>query len=261
MYNNNSYKSHEENIVKMVGNTDFEAFRRSYFDKGLTTSWLVQLTNNNLDPILDSDPGASWLTIGDGRYGSDAYYLIQKGFRVMATDISDAALEIGAEKGFIKDYHKENAEHLSFPDKEFDYCLCKEALHHFPRPYAAIYEMLRVSRKGIVLIEPCDMYIFSASRQILFRLLIEKLSRIPFFSKFLGDIKRHTFEDAGNYVYKISRREIEKVALGLNLQYITFKDFNIPTDLSDNDGNNNVEERIGPKAPRYIKKKRKIKLF
>jgi ubiquinone/menaquinone biosynthesis C-methylase UbiE len=260
MYNNDSYKSHEENIVKMVGNTDFEAFRRSYFSEGLTTSWLVQLTNNNLDPILDSDPGTSWLTIGDGRYGSDAYYLLQKGFKVMATDISDAALKIGAEKGFIKDYHKENAEHLSFADKVFDYSLCKEALHHFPRPFAAIYEMLRVSRKGIVLIEPCDMYVFSTSRQIFFRRLIEKLSHIGFFRKILGDVKRHTYEDAGNYVYKISRRELEKVALGLNLQYIAFKDFSIPTDRSDNESNG-PEERVGPKASRYIKKKRKIRIF
>jgi len=43
MYNNESYKSHEDNIIKMVGDTDFEEFRRSYFDEGLTTSWLVIL--------------------------------------------------------------------------------------------------------------------------------------------------------------------------------------------------------------------------
>jgi ubiquinone/menaquinone biosynthesis C-methylase UbiE len=39
----------------------------------------------------------------------------------MATDISDAALKIGFEKGFINKYKEENAEHLSFTDHEFDY--------------------------------------------------------------------------------------------------------------------------------------------
>ena len=261
MYNNESYKSHEDNIIKMVGDTDFEEFRRSYFDEGLTTSWLVNLFNKNLEPLLESDPGASWLTIGDGRYGSDAHYLIRKGFRVMATDISDAALKIGAEKGFIKDYHKENAEHLSFGDKEYDYSLCKEALHHFPRPYAAIYEMLRVSRKGIVLIEPCDMYVFSTARQIIFRWLIEKLSPIPLFRKILGDVKRHTYEDSGNYVYKISRREIEKVALGLNLRYVAFKGFNISTDYYEVNGKSDPAERTGPNSPSYNRMKKKISRF
>jgi len=261
MYNNDSYKSHEENIIKMVEETDFESFRRSYFDEGLTTSWLVNLFNTYLDPLLESDTNASWLTIGDGRYGSDAHYLIKKGFRVMATDISDAALKIGAEKGFIKEYSKENAEHLSFKDKEWDYSLCKEALHHFPRPYAAIYEMLRVSKKGIVLIEPCDMYVFSTSRQILFRELVEKLSPIPFFKKILGDVKRHTYEDAGNYVYKISRREIEKVALGLNLRYVAFKNFNLSAEINDANGKSDPEERIGPNAPAYNRMKKKIRTF
>lgn len=255
MYNKNSYKSHEENIIKMVGETDFEIFRRRYFEEGFTSEWLVSLSNKNLDPLIESDPNTSWLTIGDGRYGSDAYYLIRKGLKVMATDISDAALKIGFEKGFINEYQKENAEHLSFADKEFDYCICKEALHHFPRPYEAIYEMLRVCRKGIVLIEPCDMYIFNTSRQILFRLLVEKLSRISFFKKFLGEIKRHTYEDSGNYVYKISRREIEKIALGLNLRYLAFKDYNISTELTAPD------ERIGSTATGYRRIKRKIKLF
>jgi len=255
MYNNESYKLHEENIIKMIGEMNFDTLRRLYFEEGFTFSWLVNLLNKNLNPLLESDPGTSWLTIGDGRYGSDAHYLIQKGFKVMATDISDVALKIGFEKGFIKQYQKENAEHLSFIDKEFDYCVCKESLHHFPRPYEAIYEMLRVCRKGIVLMEPCDMYIFTTSRQILFRLIVEKLSRFRFFKKFLGEIKRHTYEDAGNYVYKISRREIEKVALGLNLHYLAFKDYNMSSEFGA------VDEKIGPNAPGYKRIKRKIKVF
>jgi hypothetical protein len=121
--------------------------------------------------------------------------------------------------------------------------------------------MLRVSRKGIVLIEPCDMYIFSTSRQIIFRWIVEKLSPIVFFRKILGDVKRHTYEDSGNYVYKISRREIEKVALGLNLRYVAFKNFNLSAETNDANGKSNPEERTGPNSHGYNRMRKKIRIF
>jgi hypothetical protein len=36
----------------------------------------------------------------------------------------------------------------------------------------------------------------------------------------------HVFEESGNYVFSISRREIEKVALGLNYETVAFKGMN-----------------------------------
>ena len=61
MYNNESYKLHEENIIKMIGEMDFDTLRRLYFEEGFTFSWLVNLLNKNLNPLLESDPGTSWL--------------------------------------------------------------------------------------------------------------------------------------------------------------------------------------------------------
>lgn len=37
---------------------------------------------------------------------------------------------------------------------------------------------------------------------------------------------KHIFEESGNYVFTISRREIEKVALGLNYKAVAFKGVN-----------------------------------
>ena len=42
-------------------------------------------------------------------------------------------------------------------------------------------------------------------------------------------INKHFFEEFGNYVYCISEREIEKVALALNLKTLAFKSINICT--------------------------------
>ena len=90
--------------------------------------------------------GEHWLTIGDGRYGTEANYIMTNGANALATDYSDKLLKIGKEIGFINEYKKENAESLSFQDNSFDYVLIKEAFHHFPRPWIALHEAFRVCK-------------------------------------------------------------------------------------------------------------------
>ena len=142
----------------------------------------------------------------------------KKGCDVIATDIVDARLQEASKQGFIKKYKKENAESLSFKDESFDYVLCKESYHHFPRPMIALYEMLRVSSKAVVLIEPADRYMTSNILDILFKVIINNIFHIE---------TRHQFEKvAKNYVYTISEREIEKAALGMNYPVIACKGFN-----------------------------------
>src|SRR5213075_2707793 len=107
---------------------------------------------------LEGFPESSWVTIGDGRCASDARYIRSCGRSVLATDIAPQLLRVAKERGAIDDYRAENAESLSFVDEQFDFALCKEAYHHFPRPMIALYEMLRVARVGVVLIEPYDRF-------------------------------------------------------------------------------------------------------
>ena len=116
--------------------------------------------------------GEKWLTLGDGRYGTEANYLISKGIDAMANDYSDKLLKIGKEIGFIEKYQKENAESLTFNDNEFDYVLIKEAFHHFPRPWIVLYEAFRVCKKGVILIEPNDQISHKSS---LMKRLIKKI--------------------------------------------------------------------------------------
>ncbi len=185
-----------------------------------------------LDPILTVCPGAHWVTLGDGRYGTDAHYLGEHGANAVATDISDTMLKRAKEEGFIRDYRKENAEHLSFADASFDFALCKEAYHHFPRPMLALYEMLRVARQGIVLIEPDETPTLMGWKHIGKMLVKEALIRLGFGSRF-GDRSTNVieygvnwYEEVGNFGYSISRREIERVALGLNLPHVAFLGIN-----------------------------------
>jgi len=90
-------------------------------------------------------------------------------------------------------------------------------LHHFPRPYVALYEMLRVARLGVFLIEPNDCWSVEAHG-----------SSSAAQQGALPRLRHNTpeWEPSGNYVYLLSRREIEKIALGLNLPQIVVKGLN-----------------------------------
>jgi ubiquinone/menaquinone biosynthesis C-methylase UbiE len=107
-------------------------------------------------PLWQAMPGSEWMTVGDGRYGSDAGYLHSQGVKVIATSLTDDRLRYAHEQGYISAFQGENAEHISLADDAVDFVLCKEAYHHFPRPPIALYEMLRVARQAVVLIEPLD---------------------------------------------------------------------------------------------------------
>lgn len=213
-YENESYKSHEKHIEK-IENSLGRLEHQNTIDY-----WRHDRMYDTFSPLLNEDK-QRWLTVGDG-IGTDANWLIKKGVDVTASDISDAILKKAQEKNFISKYSKENAEHISFEDNTFDYALCKEAYHHFPRPYIAVYEMLRVSKKAIVLIEPIDIGIETP----LLVFLKKALDRIS--PNLINKIwkNRYSFETSGNYVYKISEREIEKIAMGINLPYIAFKGIN-----------------------------------
>ena len=178
--------------------------------------WRYERFYKCLDPLLNAYPESNWLTVGDFYYGTDAQYLKSKGHKAVASDIDDRFLKKGKEIGYIDDYSKENVEALSFMNETFDFVLCKETLHHLPRPYVGLYEMLRVSKIGVVLLEPFDRNINASMAMIFFEWLL----------KIIKGEMNNMYESSGNYKYPLSKREIEKIALGLNLPFVAFKYLN-----------------------------------
>jgi ubiquinone/menaquinone biosynthesis C-methylase UbiE len=185
-----------------------------YVSPDTVDNWRHLRLREGLLPILKHDPGASWLTIGDGNYGSDAYYLNQHAANAIATSLTNTTLVIAAEKGFIQEYRAENAERLSQTDQSIHYTLCKEAYHHFPRPAVAFYEMTRISKKAVVLIEPVE-----GSGRILNRFKCWMKKRLR------GDTE-FEFEISGNYIFRLSVREMEKMMIAMNGKTIAYKYFN-----------------------------------
>jgi hypothetical protein len=109
---------------------------------------------------------------------------------------------------------------LTYNDNSFDYVVCKEAFHHFPRAYLGLYEMIRVSKTATVLVtEPIDI-LSKMSLLVIIKNICDRINPL-----FINKIWRNRFswETVGNYVFKISEREIEKIAMGMGLPCIAFK--------------------------------------
>jgi ubiquinone/menaquinone biosynthesis C-methylase UbiE len=209
-----SYFLHKQHLEEYLRKEKLTKHSETWMSDNTVDAWRHKRMYEFILPIIKSYPGAVWLTVGDGRYGSDAHFLEESGAtKVLATDISDSLLKIGKRRGFILNYKKENAEKLSFKNASFDFVLCKESFHHFPRPMVAFYEMLRVARKGVFLIEPDDSPSGVQSRVMRFMGRGKPSPIGGFFN---------SFENAGNYVYKISPREIEKAALALQLPELAY---------------------------------------
>ncbi len=156
-------------------------------------------------------PQSKWITIGDGNFGSDAYFLKQNSVDVLATSLNDLSLSLAKDRGYLEKYKSENAEKISFADDSFDFVLCKEAYHHFPRPAIAFYEMLRVCKKAMVLIEPHE-----SSKKILD-------SAKDRFKQLIRNEESALFEPCGNFIFRINIKEIKKMMTSLNYKVMAVK--------------------------------------
>ena len=210
-----NYQAQESNIIKMVREKEQVLFHIK--NQNCAAYKLIAEPLELLTPFFDTSK--TWLTIGDYS-GLEANYLLERHQNVIATDLSDAILKEAKSDGLIKEYSKQNVEKLTYNDNSFDYVVCKEAYHHFPRAYLGLYEMIRVSKTATVLVtEPID--------------ILSKMSLLVFIKNICDTINplfinriwknRFSWESVGNYVFKISEREIEKIAMGIGLPCIAFK--------------------------------------
>lgn len=211
-----------------------EAIHESWFNETTTDFWRHKRMYETIGPLANYYAASPWLTVGDGRFGLDAIRL-KKIFpikHIFPTDIGENMLRISKEKGYIDGYGIENAEKLSFADNSYDVVFCKEAFHHFPRPYLALYEMLRVSKKAVVMIEPAEQLVINGVKSKPYilsalRLFISKITGGKYqpYVPAINELS-HAFEEAGNYLYAVSVRELEKLVHGMDLGGLAWKGLN-----------------------------------
>lgn len=151
----------------------------------------VEALKRVLDRSSQSLEGKSVLLVGCG-YGTDLFYL-QRHYnaRITTFDLSFKCVQITRRHFADVTVFVGDSETLPFVDDSFDYALVSESLHHMARPYAGIYEMLRVAGSGVCIVEPHDCAVTRAATRI-------------------GLMQE--YEDAGNYVLKFNRHDINRLA-------------------------------------------------
>ncbi len=124
--------------------------------------------------------------------GADIYFL-RKYYNAdfFVVDISQDAIDLTMRLNENIKGQTEDLEKISFDNDSFDYSFSIHTIHHLPRPFLGIYELLRVSRYGVILVEPNDSF-------------------LPRLATKLGLIKEFE-DDCKNYVFRISKHDIEKI--------------------------------------------------
>ena len=169
---------------------------KTYLDIDNTHGWARNYPLHKLEKFFRHIAGSSVLTIGDGKGGHEAQIIKRFGNKAIACDIATEILDIAKQENLIDDFVKEDAEKLSFKDSSFDYSFIKESLHHLPRPYLAIYEMLRASKKGIIIVEPNGDHCYK--------------------------IGNEQYESVGNYKYQFTLKELVQCAASLGYNNVAY---------------------------------------
>ena len=128
-----------------------------------------------------------------------------------ASDLCTSGIGQAETDGFVDVVCDVDVEGIPYEDSSIDVVVAKEAFHHWPRPMLGLYEMLRVAKKAVLLIEPNDVFCGTG------------LKGAPFSSSYNDE-----YEEVGNYKYQVSLREILKCAWALYLPMCAASGFNDP---------------------------------
>ncbi len=215
------YDKHDQQYQEYKEDKEKSKIANSWLDQQSLDYWRHYRMLRLVRPLIQKNE--KWLTIGDGRYGSEAAWLKRNGVNCHCSDMHTNLIEDAHQKGLIDSFSSQNAENLDFKSNSFDYVLIKESLHHLPRPWLAIYESFRVCKKGVVIIEPNDPYPYGNILRICFvklKNLIKRFLRKKVYKDEYG------FEEVGNFIYTINLRELEKLLLGMHKTNIAFNNLN-----------------------------------
>ena len=166
---------------------------------------------DKIKEFFQNIPPSTFLTLGDGYCGREAIHIKRFGFghKVHASDWQPCLIELAHSMGLVDEFSNQDMNSLTFEDNSFDFVFIKESLHHMSKPYLGLYEMFRVAKKGVILIEPSG----------------DNEPRYHF----------NNFEPTGNYMFGFSSHELVKIGLAYG-----FKNF-VVTYASVHFGRHNID--------------------
>jgi SAM-dependent methyltransferase len=169
------------------------------------------------------------LVVAGGYEDRDA--LLSSGFEHVTISNIDAGAAADAFAPYA--WSLQDAEQLEYPDDSFDFAIVSAGLHHCASPHAALLEMYRVARRGLLAIESRD--------SVLMRLAIG-LGLVEEYE--LSAVYANDFAAGGvrnspvpNYVYRWTERELEKTVASYAPhappRLLFFHEFELPSTVLD----------------------------
>ena len=112
--------------------------------------WIAEQEFSVLTKLFALKQGQSLLDVGCGTgYFTQRFH--QVGLQVTGLDADEAMIDFANEKHSEIDFISGSAMELPYTDNTFDYCSAVTSLCFVTEPDKALAEMLRVSRKGVLL--------------------------------------------------------------------------------------------------------------
>ena len=138
--------------------------------------------------------------------GMDVEFMAEQGARVIGLDLSKEAVSRARERarrhGFRPLLVVGDAENLPFRDAAVAVGFVHDGLHHLVEPHRAIGELARIARDAVVLIEPANAFLTRVAVKV--GLSVQ-------------------YEDAGNFVYRFSKRELVSLFQNLGVSRVTVR--------------------------------------
>jgi SAM-dependent methyltransferase len=178
------------------------------------------------------DLQGSVLIVGAGC--EDVEILHHVGFRRMTlTNLQDSdSFQLPQLNGADLDAFNADVEDMQIADGSYDLVLAHEVLHHCRSPHKALLEMLRVSRKHVIIMEPNDSLLMRAFVKLRFSFPYE-----------LPVVIDHNFQEGGvrnscvpNYIYRWNARDMYQTTASFipekefSLHVRRYWDFNVSKD-------------------------------
>jgi SAM-dependent methyltransferase len=194
------------------------SFPSTYSHPASIEAWRARYVRSMLAGFIGSVPDGRWLTVGDGYFGHDAHFLKRLGVDVVASSLSGDVLKQAALRGWIDEWRVENAEAIDLPADAFDYVLCMETLQHCARPHRALEELMRVGRRGVVVMNCIERRGWPLDRA-------REWARRRRGSGSVGGVEQYA--PVGGPLFRVGIDEIAKAATRAGMVTMAFKPFNL----------------------------------
>ncbi|WP_154739071.1 class I SAM-dependent methyltransferase [Hyphomicrobium album] len=147
-------------------------------------------------------PGDTVLVVCGGPY--DRAVLLNAGIDNAVISNVDFHDDVTDYKPF--EWQRQDAEALTLADACFDWCVVHAGLHHCASPHRALCEMMRVARKGVVVIESRDSALLRFTARLGLAATYELEPAALSDGRYGGYRNTHI----PNYVFRWTEREVEK---------------------------------------------------